>query len=69
MESKKENGIKKKVNHHINSIYEEGDLSLEITVKKYLTVRQEVKRLLHQIKNVVTLIKLSNKLNLPKRNL
>jgi hypothetical protein len=41
---------KQNVSHHINSIYEEGELLAEATVKKYLTVRQEgsreVKRLL-----------------------
>ena len=41
---------KQNVSHHINAIYEEGELLLEATVKKYLTVRQEgnreVKRLL-----------------------
>lgn len=41
---------KQNVSHHINSIYEEGELLPEATVKKYLTVRQEgnrqVKRLL-----------------------
>lgn len=41
---------KQNISHHINSIYEEGELLPEATVKKYLTVRQEgsrdVKRLL-----------------------
>lgn len=41
---------KQNISHHINSIYEEGELAPEATVKKYLTVRQEgsrkVKRLL-----------------------
>jgi hypothetical protein len=41
---------KQNVSHHINSIYEEGELQPEATVKKYLTVRSEgnrqVKRLL-----------------------
>ena len=41
---------KQNISHHINSIYEEGELKPEATVKKYLTVRQEgsrqVKRLL-----------------------
>jgi hypothetical protein len=41
---------KQNVSHHINSIYEEGELPPEGTVKKYLTVRTEgnrqVKRLL-----------------------
>lgn len=41
---------KQNISHHINSIYEEGELLQEATVKKYLTVRQEgtrqVKRLL-----------------------
>jgi hypothetical protein len=41
---------KQNVSHHINAIYEEGELLPEATVKKYLTVRQEgsreVKRLL-----------------------
>jgi hypothetical protein len=41
---------KQNISHHINSVYEEGELSPEATVKKYLTVRQEgnreVKRLL-----------------------
>ena len=41
---------KQNVSHHINSIYEEGELLLEATVKKYLTVRsegnREVRRLL-----------------------
>ncbi len=41
---------KQNVSYHINTIYEEGELSPEATVKKYLTVRQEgnreVKRLL-----------------------
>jgi hypothetical protein len=41
---------KQNISHHINSVYEEGELSPEATVKKYLTVRREgnreVKRLL-----------------------
>ena len=41
---------KQNVSHHINAIFEEGELVPEATVKKYLTVRQEgtreVKRLL-----------------------
>ena len=41
---------KQNVSHHINSIYEEGELRPEATVKKYLSVRiegkREVKRLL-----------------------
>lgn len=41
---------KQNISHHINSIYEDGELAPEATVKKYLTVRQEgnreVKRLL-----------------------
>lgn len=41
---------KQNISHHINSIYEEGELQPEVTVKKYLTVRTEgnraVKRLL-----------------------
>jgi len=41
---------KQNISHHINSIYEEGELFPEATVKKYLTVRKEgnleVKRLL-----------------------
>lgn len=41
---------KQNVSHHINSIYEEGELLPEATVKKYLTVRKEgereIKRLL-----------------------
>lgn len=41
---------KQNISHHINSIYEEGELAPEATVKKYLTVRiegkREVKRLL-----------------------
>jgi hypothetical protein len=41
---------KQNISHHINSIYEEGELPPEATVKKYLTVRsegnREVKRLL-----------------------
>ena len=41
---------KQNVSHHINSIYEEGELQPEATVKKYLTVRSEgnrqVKRML-----------------------
>jgi len=41
---------KQNISHHINSIYEEGELSSEATVKKYLTVQTEgnrkVKRLL-----------------------
>jgi len=41
---------KQNISHHINSVYEEGELLPEATVKKYLTVRQEgnreVKRLL-----------------------
>ena len=35
---------KQNVSHHINAIYEEGELLPEATVKKYLTVRQEGKR-------------------------
>ena len=41
---------KQNISHHINTIYAEGELLPEATVKKYLTVRQEgnreVKRLL-----------------------
>jgi hypothetical protein len=41
---------KQNISHHIQSIYEEGELQPEATVKKYLTVRREgqreVKRLL-----------------------
>ena len=41
---------KQNISHHINSIYEEGELLPEATVRKYLTVRsegvREVKRLL-----------------------
>jgi len=41
---------KQNISHHINSIYQEGELLPEATVKKYLTVRKEgnreVKRLL-----------------------
>jgi len=41
---------KQNISHHINTIYEEGELLPEATVKKYLTVRQEgtreVKRLI-----------------------
>jgi hypothetical protein len=41
---------KQNINHHIRSIYEEGELAPEATVKKYLTVRfeggREVQRLL-----------------------
>ena len=41
---------KQNISHHISSIYDEGELLPEATVKKYLTVRQEgsrkVKRLL-----------------------
>jgi hypothetical protein len=35
---------KQNISHHINSIYEEGELHPEATVKKYLTVRQEGRR-------------------------
>ena len=35
---------KQNISHHINSIFEEGELHPEATVKKYLTVRQEGKR-------------------------
>ena len=35
---------KQNISHHIKSIYEEGELQPEATVKKYLTVRQEGKR-------------------------
>lgn len=35
---------KQNISHHINSIYEEGELAPEATVKKYLTVRTEGKR-------------------------
>ncbi len=35
---------KQNINHHIQSIYEEGELVPEATVKKYLTVRREGKR-------------------------
>jgi hypothetical protein len=35
---------KQNISHHIKSIYEEGELQSEATVKKYLTVRQEGKR-------------------------
>lgn len=35
---------KQNISHHINSIYEEGELAPEATVKKYLTVRQEGSR-------------------------
>lgn len=35
---------KQNVSHHINSIYEEGELLPEATVKKYLTVRTEGSR-------------------------
>lgn len=41
---------KQNISHDINSIYEEGELAPEATVKKYLTVHQEgsreVKRLM-----------------------
>ena len=33
---------KQNINHHIQSIYDEGELSPEATVKKYFTVQQEV---------------------------
>ena len=32
---------KQNISHHIHSIYEEGELQPEATVKKYLTVRRE----------------------------
>ena len=32
---------KQNISHHIRNIYEEGELSPEATVKKYLTVRQK----------------------------
>ncbi len=32
---------KQNISHHIQSIYDEGELAPEATVKKYLTVRQE----------------------------
>jgi hypothetical protein len=35
---------KQNISHHIKSIYEEGELEPEATVKNYLTVRQEGKR-------------------------
>ena len=35
---------KQNISHHINSIYEEGELFPEATVKKYLTVRREGNR-------------------------
>ena len=35
---------KQNINHHIQGIYEEGELVTEATVKKYLTVRREGKR-------------------------
>ena len=35
---------KQNINHHIQSIYEEGKLVPEATVKKYLTVRRDGKR-------------------------
>jgi len=35
---------KQNISHHINAIYEEGELRSEATVKKYLTVRMEGKR-------------------------
>jgi hypothetical protein len=35
---------KQNISHHISSIYEEGELSPEATVKKYLTVRREGNR-------------------------
>ena len=35
---------KQNISHHINSVYEEGELLPEATVKNYLTVRQEGKR-------------------------
>ncbi len=35
---------KQNINHHIQCIYEEGELTPEATVKKYLTVRREGKR-------------------------
>lgn len=36
--------LKQNVSHHISSIYEEGELLPEATVKKHLTVRQEGSR-------------------------
>jgi len=35
---------KQNISHHINSIFDEGELQAEATVKKYLTVRQEGNR-------------------------
>jgi hypothetical protein len=35
---------KQNISHHVKSIYEEGELNPESTVKKYLTVRQEGQR-------------------------
>lgn len=35
---------KQNISHHINSVYEEGELAPEATVKKYLTVRKEGNR-------------------------
>jgi len=35
---------KQNINHHIKSIYDEGELSPEVTVKKYLTVQKEGER-------------------------
>ena len=35
---------KQNINHHIQSIYQDGELATEATVKKYLTVRREVNR-------------------------
>ena len=35
---------KQNINHHIKSIFQEGELAPEATVKKYLTVQQEGER-------------------------
>ena len=35
---------KQNISHHISSIFDEGELRSEATVKKYLTVRQEGNR-------------------------
>ncbi|HKM07540.1 MAG TPA: virulence RhuM family protein [Sphaerochaeta sp.] len=40
---------KQNISHHIKSIYEEGELRSEATVKKYMTVRQEGNRQINRL--------------------
>ncbi|MBI5589380.1 MAG: virulence RhuM family protein [Deltaproteobacteria bacterium] len=39
---------KQNISHHIQSVYDEGELDSEATVKKYLTVQQEGERQVHR---------------------